>query len=284
MLGFFRTHSRLFFPCGEPPDCVPASRFSLPAGWTILGCYQGRVVLHDGRHRLLIWDPVFGGKHYVLIPVRYTLFCDFSAVLLSDDDQDGANDRFRIVVAFMMYNDVVGMVYSSVTGAWSNQATATLAINQCYLPAPIHDWAKPGAVVGDVMYWLLKDNRILSLKMMDSDNVEQHAIMSVLDLKVPRVYKGNMRLRRTTDGELGIIAVMQFRLHLCAMETDSHGRNSWMLRMTYLLYRPLTSILLPPLMHYMLNGVTRMLFAEIIGADEEGTVVFLRRLDGIFMV
>lgn len=65
---------------------------------------------------------------------------------------------------------------------------------------------------------------------------EQHAIMSALDPKVPIVYKGNILPRRTTDDVLGLVMVRKQRLYLWAMETNSHGYNSWMLLKIILLY------------------------------------------------
>lgn len=56
------------------------------------------------------------------------------------------------------------------------------------------------------------------------DDGEQHAIMSVLDLNVPRVYKGNMLLRRMDDDVLGLVTVLEWCLQLCAMEVDSSNR------------------------------------------------------------
>lgn len=58
------------------------------------------------------------------------------------------------------------------------------------------------------------------------DDGEQHAIMSVLNLKVPRVYKGNILIRRMSNDMLVLGVVLVWRLHLWAMEADSHGYNS----------------------------------------------------------
>ncbi|GJM91672.1 hypothetical protein PR202_ga08072 [Eleusine coracana subsp. coracana] len=190
----------------------------------------------------------------------YNCFCDFATALLADDDDDVDDDgfRFRIVVVFIRQAVAVGVIYSSATGTWSDEATATLdakvgPVGFNPIRPPVHDWDKPGAVVGDAVYWLLKDNRILSL----NTNAEHQASI------------------RTSDGMLGLVAAMESRLHLWTMETDAQG---WMLRktvqLTPLLPRP------PRLLSTLLGKAC----PKMIGCDEEGTAVFLKREDGIFML
>ncbi|KAK3153454.1 hypothetical protein QOZ80_2BG0173130 [Eleusine coracana subsp. coracana] len=123
-------------------------------------------------------------------------------------------------------------------------------------------------MVGDAVYWLLKDNRILLL----NTNAEHQASMSVLKLPALNVYEGNLQLRRTSDGMLRLVAAMESCLHLWAMETDAQG---WMLRRTVQL-----TLLLPRPPSTLLGKAC----PQMIGCDEEGTAVFLKREDDIFML
>ncbi|EEE50552.1 hypothetical protein OsJ_30677 [Oryza sativa Japonica Group] len=79
LLGFFKAGFRrvdpTFIPTLDPPDRIPAARFSwrLPGGdddrYSMFGCRHGLVLLFNWvLHRLMVWDPVTGDRRAVDIP------------------------------------------------------------------------------------------------------------------------------------------------------------------------------------------------------------------------
>ncbi|RLN43064.1 hypothetical protein C2845_PM01G48000 [Panicum miliaceum] len=75
LLGFFQPSTGSFSPALDPPDRIPAARFSLPlqadAGHacTLLGCRHGLALLLDySRHEAVLWNPVTGGQHRMPVP------------------------------------------------------------------------------------------------------------------------------------------------------------------------------------------------------------------------
>ncbi|XP_044445782.1 putative F-box/kelch-repeat protein At3g17280 [Triticum aestivum] len=61
-------------PVGDPPDRVPAERFSSlllgGAEWAfrLLDCRHGLVLISDtSRNMVLVWDPATGGQHWVAV-------------------------------------------------------------------------------------------------------------------------------------------------------------------------------------------------------------------------
>ncbi|KAL6848951.1 hypothetical protein ACP4OV_021534 [Aristida adscensionis] len=74
LLGLFTEESRGeigFSPALDPPDRIPAARFSLrlDAGSEFLGCRHGRVLfLNRDRLQFLVWDPITGDQRLVAFP------------------------------------------------------------------------------------------------------------------------------------------------------------------------------------------------------------------------
>ncbi|TVU31344.1 hypothetical protein EJB05_23026, partial [Eragrostis curvula] len=291
VLGVFHNNPRAggrFVGAGDPPDRVPAERFSprdlccdrwlvLGGGrWLVHGCHRGRAVLHDGACRLLVWDPVTDDRRYVkLPPLRHgSNIGGVNAVLIVDadiDDGDGSCFRFRIAVASVAHGTAVSAVYSSETDAWGDTAFAGAWTS---IPSE-----KPGAAVGDAVYWLLNDNRVLSLKT-NAGGVQVLSV-AVLPAKVPSSYDGNVQLTSTTDGKIGLIAVSSCgsALHFLELdETDGDGNTSWMPRRTV----PLDETLVPAGPEET-DGERRH-SVRIVGVHDDGAVVFLWTVHGVFML
>lgn len=126
------------------------------------------------------------------------------------DADDGRSFRFRIAIASIGLGTVVGVVYSSETSTWGNHAT-TEALTS--IPSE-----KPGAAVGNGVYWLLNDSRVLSLKLYAGGR----QVLSVLRPEVPKIYSENVQLTRTPDDKVGLAALTVPELHLLALETDGN--------------------------------------------------------------
>ncbi|KAK3153453.1 hypothetical protein QOZ80_2BG0173090 [Eleusine coracana subsp. coracana] len=286
VLGVLHNNPRLdgrFVGTGDPPDRVPAYRFSPPVlccdrwlvlrggRWLVLGCHSGRAVLHDGAGRLLVWDPVTDERRHVeLPPLRvHGTHHGLNAVLIVDDggdDEEGCSFRFRIAVASVAQGTAVAAVYSSETGAWGDHTIAAGVWTS--LPTE-----RPGAAVGDAVYWLLNDGRVLSLKLHDGS-------LTTLGTKVPSLYADNVQLTRTTDGEIGLTTVTGSALHILALETDDEsGTTSWVVRRTVLLDDEIV-----PSSGPVEDDSDPRCCVRIVGVHDDGAVVFLWTVHGMFMV
>lgn len=158
----------------------------------------------DSCERIVVWDPMSHENHLVTRPpasVCDRFFYGLGMVLLPEDgggDDNAAGRGFRVAVALVEEGVAVGAVYSSGTGAWANHVITA--------PAPASSrvlWKeKPGAVVGDTVYSLLNDDRVLSLEL----RAGGQQVLSVLEPaagNVPSVYAQNAQLMTATAAPLG---------------------------------------------------------------------------------
>lgn len=218
-----------------------------------------------------MWDPVTDGRcHVDLPPLRKGTHHGLNAVIIVDDDYDYGEEEngsfhFRIAIASVAQGTAIAAVYSSEKGAWGQLATAGAWTS---LPSE-----RPGVAVGDAVYWLLNDGRVLSLKLRDGG-------LSILPAKVPSLYADNVQLTRTPDGEIGLAAVSGSALHILALETDDeYGTTSWVVRRTVVLDEKIV----PSGGPVGDNGEPRY-HARIVGTHDDGAVVFMWTVHGVFMV
>ncbi|OEL20858.1 hypothetical protein BAE44_0018123 [Dichanthelium oligosanthes] len=132
LLGFFSRNflgSVEFTPALDPPDQIPASRFSLQIAGRgkVLHCHHGRVLIHcQKEQQLLVWDPITGELQHLAFPPELDgkivsgggVFCSSA----EQGHQHGAchSDPFKVVVVAEDRNRFYGCVYSSETRAWGN--------------------------------------------------------------------------------------------------------------------------------------------------------------------
>lgn len=254
------------------------------------------MLLCDAGARFIVWDPVTGGQRLVprLPAVRNSdcVWYGFGAVLLRDDGDDAAasSGGFRVAVAFVQEDAgaAVAAIYASNMGAWGDLITA-----QATPPPRAVPWAQtPGVAVGDSVYWLLDDDRVLLLKL----RAGEHVLVVLEPTNAWRVHGRNLKLMRTPDGELGLAAVTGDMLHLWTLqEAEDHGAGgavSWALHRTVHVDALLPRAWRPRCPKF---GEVRSLAlaledretipcARIVGVYEDGTVVFLKRMYDIFML
>lgn len=222
-----------FVPAGDPPDRIPDSRFHPPGhSWLIRDCRRGRALLQNSKD-LLVWDPLSPETHLVPRPptsVCSRFFDGFGAVLLREDD-DVASRSFRVAIALVNAGIALASVYSSDTGSWAYPVTAAAPT-----PSRVPWKEKPGAVVGDTVYWLLNDDRVLSLELYTAGG--GLPVLTVLEPRnVPTVHAQNAQLMTTPDCMLGLASLTTSAMRLWTLEIDDdgHGTTSWTLRRTVLL-------------------------------------------------
>ncbi|RCV13232.1 hypothetical protein SETIT_2G330700v2 [Setaria italica] len=177
LLGFFHNTNlggpdRRFVAAADPPDRVPAALFRMPCGrnhkeWKFLDCRHGRVLLIGSvgpRREVLVWDPMTGARRCTPVPpdagdVRQ------GAVLCSCGlARDCRSSPFRVVLVWWIGTTqhwrVAAAIYSSESDAWSHVISVETQLAPTVLVTQ-RNARKPGVLVGDAVYWLLPESRIL---------------------------------------------------------------------------------------------------------------------------
>uniref|UniRef100_A0A0E0B7U4 F-box domain-containing protein n=1 Tax=Oryza glumipatula TaxID=40148 RepID=A0A0E0B7U4_9ORYZ len=107
-------------------------------------------------------------------------------------------------------------------------------------------------------------------------------ILSVIDwpLEMNTLRQSNMRIVRLEGDVLGVVSIrdMDFILHLWAREVADDGELKWVPRMAIELDKLL------PLPTEMEGDQCRVMPVSLCGLSEDGSVVFIQTIDGIFLV
>ncbi|KAL6641631.1 hypothetical protein ACP70R_019812 [Stipagrostis hirtigluma subsp. patula] len=279
VLGFFHNS-----PCVPRFVCAQGSpgRIARAAGalrrdgddgmWWFVDCRHGRALLRARDWAdLLVWDPVTAERRQVSVPRRVlagasdcnaTVVCPSAAAA-----GDCHSSPFDVVVVFTGQGRAFACVYSSLTGSWGELVSTQIA-----LPLPPCELSEePGALVGDALYWLLGDRGILEFHLGD-----QRLALVERPLETFSVYKRNIRVVRSEGGGLGLAAAKNFSVHLWAREIGHDGAAKWVLHREIDLY----TLLALPLTQPRVGSIP----VWISGLGEDGNVVFLRTMVGIFVV
>jgi hypothetical protein len=281
VLGFFHNSPDLprFVPAEGVPGRVAAEAASLRRDgddgmWWCVDCRHGRALLRSRDWaELLVWDPMTGERRCITVSsqiqegaldLNAAVFCAASG----GGDQDCHSSPFHVVVVFttgQCHGRVFACVYSSGIDAWGDPISTPVT-------SPCELYEEPPVLVGEALYWLLDGSRILEfefgnqclcLALIDHP-VENHAIL-----------KRNIRLVRMEDDDvLGLAFVKDFSLHLWAREVADDGASQWIPR------RAIELDMILPLEGYRCRAMP----IWICGFAEDGDVVFIRTVAGVFLV
>uniref|UniRef100_A0A0A9DET9 F-box protein AT5G49610-like beta-propeller domain-containing protein n=1 Tax=Arundo donax TaxID=35708 RepID=A0A0A9DET9_ARUDO len=240
--------------------------------WWFVDCRHGRALLRARDWAdLLVWDPITAERR--LIPVPHQIRAgasDCNAAVLCPSaagDGDDHPSPFNMVVVFTSHGRASACVYSSLTGAWGQLVSTKMPLPPCELSE------EPGALVGDALYWLLGESSILEFQFQSGNQILE---LVERPLETFSVYKRNIRVMRSEVGLLGLAAVKNLNLHLWAREPNHGGAAKWVLHREI----ELCTVLQLPLMQPRVGLIP----VWISGLGENGNVVFLRTMVGIFMV
>ncbi|KAL6905815.1 hypothetical protein ACP4OV_003416 [Aristida adscensionis] len=281
VLGFFHNSpcSPRFLSCAAPGGSRSPGRLARAAAalrrdaddgvWWLADCRRGRALLRARDWaELLVWDPVAAERREIPAPrrLRGGASCCNAAVLgpaaADDDCRSGA---FRVVVVFTTQRRAFACVYSSAAGSWGEPVSAEMPSSTCELSE------EPGALAGNALYWLLGDSSILEFHLGD-----QRLALVERPLEIFGIYKRNIRVVKSEGGGLGIAAADNFSLHLWAREIDHDGTAKWVLHKAI----DLCALLALPSAQPRVGPIP----VWISGLGEDGNVVFLRTMVGIFVV
>ncbi|KAG2538726.1 hypothetical protein PVAP13_9NG424300 [Panicum virgatum] len=240
--------------------------------WWFVDCRHGRALLRSRDWvDLLVWDPIIG--HLVLITVPDQVRAgasDCNAAVLCPSGTTGCGGAFRsspfsVVVVFTRRHCAFACVYSSLTRAWGELVSMPTPSQECELAE------EPGAFVGDAMYWLFGESSILEFRLGD-----QKLALVERPLEIFSIYRRNIRVLRFEGSVLGLAAVRNFSLHLWAREADHCGTAKWVLHRAI----ELCTLLELPLTQPRVGSIP----VWISGLGEDGDVVFLRTIVGMFVL
>jgi hypothetical protein len=255
---------------------VPPERFSLQIDDRDRlyphGCRHGLLLLSDlKRNQFLVWDPVTGGRHRVVLPpgfegqaIRNPIH---GAVLRAAGDA-----HFKLVLVMVDIDDeiqAVARVYSSQTGIWGDIISTPLPpqANQGWYHTSV--FPEPSVLVGDSLYWMLlgKFDGILEF-----DFVRQS--LAVIQVPVNMFDEGCcFTVVRAEGGGLGFLSVSKFaaKARLWKRKTDCDGVVSWRLGRTIELDK-------------LLSLNSKKYYIRILWYAEENNLVFMSTPVGFLMV
>ncbi|CAL5006679.1 unnamed protein product [Urochloa decumbens] len=165
LIGFFNdlVRSSFFSSVLDPPDLIPAERFSLPLRdnkqWKIFGCRHGRVLLYNREQKeIVVWDPPTGDHRRVAVPPEFdneertiwngAVLCA-AAADPSHVHGSFSSCLFKVAVVGVTSDNtqVFACIYSSETGKWSDLVATAV-------PFVVYCFSHPGTLVGNTLYWM----------------------------------------------------------------------------------------------------------------------------------
>ncbi|KAB8112027.1 hypothetical protein EE612_049959 [Oryza sativa] len=282
----------IFAPALDPPDRIPAARFS----WRLdnrhdlndlLGVRHGRALVHVNtcrysQRRLIVWDPVAGDRRAVAIPGG---FRDRGVVVRAGEVRCVAGDGdpghvhggchsspFEVVILGTNKNrtHAFACVYSSETGIWGNVISAAVNFGDCICNFT--------TLVGNSLYCLLLGEQRTSFFQFDLDK----QITAQIDVPPDMHPDGNghhrfgdtiCRFAPAENGGLLFHVVTHYTLNVWKSETNADGVAGWVLEKTIELDRLLS-----------LEPGPQKTAPMLLGFSEEHNVAFVCTYIGVSMI
>ncbi|KAF7087580.1 hypothetical protein CFC21_090756 [Triticum aestivum] len=235
LLGFFFSETgfpTVFNPALDPPDRIPAERFSLPknrfnASQHFLGCRHGLAVLTNLHLReIIVWDPLSGQQHRVGFPAGLdnNKVTYWHAELLCADAEDGHvhgdcfSSPFKLVAIWVVRcTQAFACLYESATGVWGD-TVFTEVTKQNYNYS-----MRPGVLIGNALCWLLSGGDVLAFCLQSQS---LHVMNKPLEIKYT---SGSIQLLRTEDCGVGLAYLSELTIQLWERKSNCHGVVGWVL-------------------------------------------------------
>ncbi|KAL6656612.1 hypothetical protein ACP70R_004392 [Stipagrostis hirtigluma subsp. patula] len=286
LLGVFHNtyvgNRHRFIATVDPPDRFPDARFRMPCGpdhraWRFLDCRHGRALLlaPAPRREVLVWDPITGARRRAPLPpdagdVR-------AGAVLCGHAGDCRSSPFDVVLVWWRQEApqrrrAVGAVYSSESGAWSQDISAP----EPFAPndSAAGDVRKPGTLAGDAVYWLLPGARILEF-----DAVRRSLALIPAPLSSAGPLYWEHQLVATEGGELGLaMATVPSVLQVWKRDTGSCAAadgSGWSMHRSVRL-----DGCLPPMRRRPWRGA----MPSLLGFHEESNAIFVWFDAGLFAI
>uniref|UniRef100_A0ACD5YXS2 Uncharacterized protein n=1 Tax=Avena sativa TaxID=4498 RepID=A0ACD5YXS2_AVESA len=287
LLGFFFFNGRGadFVPALDPPDRIPAARFSLPPqshreqGRFFLGCRHGRCLFIDfARSEAILCDPTTSHQRRIALPPEF----------IEDKDRghvqnggvlpvagsghlhgDCSLSPFKLVLLYIDRNasNVSVSLYESESGLWGNIVSKSM-------PGAI-GFITPSIQVGNAIYWGSQGGSILEF------DVENQSLgVTEKPANNQHTHWSCYQLLRTQENGLGLLVLKTIALErpiieIWAKKVDSYGTAQLVLQKTVELHK-----LLP--LGSSMNILPQTCCLR--GFDEEDNAIFLSLGIGVFKV
>ncbi|XBH75360.1 hypothetical protein VPH35_102129 [Triticum aestivum] len=261
LLGFFQGivgSTRLFRPILDPPDRIPAARFSLPdisipyayyEQWDFQGCRHGLAVLItrlDNDKKLCGW---YGG-------------------MLCTDTEDGHvhgdcfSSPFKLVLICNWDAHIFACLYESASRVWGD-VVYVASIESI-------DYSRPSVLVGNALYWLLDGGDVLAF---DFERQSLRVIEKPADTHITSDHY-TFQILRTKESGLGFAVLSKLTIKLWERKLNCDGVIEWVLLQKNIQLEELFP-------RKRLSDITRVM---IMGYDEDTNVVVLSTMIGVFML
>ncbi|CAM0877860.1 unnamed protein product [Alopecurus aequalis] len=231
--------------------------------WWALDCRHGLALLENlHSSALFVWDLVTGDERYLPEPQNVGSWHN-GALLRAAGRGDCHSRPFLVVYAGSPHNYVAcACVYSSETSVWTDVTTIDVP---AYSVA-----AKPTALVGNTLYWLLDNSCIFDF---DLDN-HRLGLTERIPYDELCSYEGEILLMPTEDGLLGLAGVAGFSLHLWSMVKSIGGVVTWTRQRVI----DLQKLIAPEVV------ATCTVAVEPIGFAEDAGVIFIYVDGNVYMI
>jgi hypothetical protein len=238
-VGFFRANYERpgvsFVPALEAPDRIPDERFSLQLGlidtFMLFNCRHGLLLLMLVTTRaickLLVWEPVTGEQHHLIVPGEFVGWIN-GAVLRPSESVH----HFQVILVSMDGNRAVASVYSSETGLWGDLVSTLF-------PDEVRDEtyfeSVPALLCGGSIYWIVSRG---SKRVLGFDLHRNMLTVTPLPVDVNKEYRCQYMFLRAEGGRLGFLShggglgflfKSACNLQLWKRVTDCDGIASWAL-------------------------------------------------------
>uniref|UniRef100_A0ACD5UJR6 Uncharacterized protein n=1 Tax=Avena sativa TaxID=4498 RepID=A0ACD5UJR6_AVESA len=277
---FFNGRGADFVPALDPPDRIPAARFSQPPpshrelGWFFLGCRHGRCLFIDfARSEAVVYVPITSHQRRIALPPEFignnggALVQNGGVLRVAGNGHvhgDCSLSPFKLVLLYIDRNasSVSASLYESESGVWGNIVSKSV-------PGAI-GFVTPSIQVGNAIYWGSQGGSILEF---DIENQSFGVIEKPANNQ--HTHWSCYQLLRTQENGLGLVVLRTVALEIWARKVDSYGTAQLVLQKTVKLHK-----LLP------LGSSMDILpqTCRLRGFDEEANAIFISLGIGVFMV
>ncbi|KAF7081953.1 hypothetical protein CFC21_085844 [Triticum aestivum] len=282
LLGFFQGiigSTRLFLPILDPPDCIPAARFSLPEigipyceQWDFQGCWHGLAVLiNQFRRQVVVVDRLTDRRHCMDLPLGLDndkKLCGWYGGMLCTDREDGHvhgdcfSSPFKLALICNWDTHIFACLYESASRVWGDvvYVASIESIN----------YSRPSVVVGNALYWLLDRGDVLAF---DFERQSLRVIEKPADAHITSD-QYTFQLLRTRESGLGFAVLSKLTIKKWERKLNCDGVIEWVLLQKNIQLEQLFP-------RKRLRDITWVL---IMGYDEDTNVIVLSTVIGVFML
>ncbi|EAZ15293.1 hypothetical protein OsJ_30711 [Oryza sativa Japonica Group] len=281
VLGFFHNYREL--PRFVPAEGVPGRNRmdGVDDGGDarmFIDCRHGRALLrrYDWAD-LVVWDPMTGERRRIAGP-NQKMQGGGAGNLPAAARRGSAAAMFPEAAATRTATLAPSMSSSCSPVAAARSPACTLRLTDAWgdlistpAPLPCELCDTPPALVGEASYWLSYGGLILEF---------QFGSQSLTLMKRPLEMLADVRLVRLEEDGLGLAFIKDSTLHLWAREVADDGAPKW----KWIPRRAIELDKFLPMPRVLTGKWCGEMFVSISGFSEDGNVVFIRTLAGVFLV